>query len=78
MDLNAHLDFTGDFYKKDAPAGSAGIRGRLMDIDTDWRRKKPTEGEEPEPEEEPETKKRDTQRQYQFYEPIKPLPLLQQ
>ena len=79
-DLNAHLDFSEEFYhKKERDEGSAGIRGRLINIDTDWRRKPTDSGDPAGADEEPESKKRDTQqRQYQFYESIKPAPLLQQ
>lgn len=75
--MNAHLDFTDEFYHKKEGKGSAGIRGRLHGLDM-MRRNNEEEIVEPEQDAEHDGKKKDVQRQYQFYEPTKPLPNLSQ
>ena len=67
--MNAHLDFTEEFYHKREQEALAQIKGRLTDIDV-WARSKKEETIEPDEELEDETTQRkEINRQYQFYEP---------
>ena len=69
-DLNAHLDFSEEFYHQREQEAIAQIKGRLMDIDV-WARSKKPEAGEPEVEELPEdeVQRKEITRQYHFYEP---------
>ncbi|XP_067936797.1 cytosolic carboxypeptidase 2-like [Watersipora subatra] len=68
-DLNAHLDFSEEFYLKREQETISQIKGRLLGLDV-WEKGKRVEEEEPEEEQTEEgTQMKEVTRQYQFYEP---------